>query len=92
MVARRFRRSPSTRSSRTATQALIAPDGSVEWLCLPRFDGESVFGALLDRSAGAFRLAPYGVDVPAGRRYIPGTNVLETTWMTPTGWASSATR
>ena len=69
------------------TGALIAPDGSVEWLCLPRFDGESVFGALLDRSAGAFRLAPYGVDVPAGRRYIPGTNVLETTWMTPTGWA-----
>src|SRR6516165_12496410 len=58
------------------TGALVAPDGSVEWLCLPRFDGASVFGALLDRSAGAFRLAPYGVDVPAGRRYEPGTNVL----------------
>jgi GH15 family glucan-1,4-alpha-glucosidase len=68
------------------TGALVAPDGSVEWLCLPRFDGASVFGALLDRAAGAFRLAPYGVDVPAGRRYVPGTNVLETTWMTPTGW------
>ena len=68
------------------TGALVAPDGSVEWLCLPRFDGASIFGALLDRSAGAFRLAPYGVDVPAGRRYEPGTNVLETTWMTPTGW------
>jgi GH15 family glucan-1,4-alpha-glucosidase len=68
------------------TGALLAPDGSVEWLCLPRFDGPSVFGALLDRSAGSFRLAPYGVDVPAGRRYEPGTNVLETTWMTPTGW------
>ena len=66
--------------------ALIAPDGSVEWLCLPRFDGPSIFGALLDRSAGTFRLAPYGVEVPAGRRYLPGTNVLETTWMTPTGW------
>ena len=66
--------------------ALVAPDGSVEWLCLPRFDGPSIFGALLDRSAGTFRLAPYGVDVPAGRRYDPGTNVLETTWMTPTGW------
>src|SRR5580693_855280 len=68
------------------TGALVAPDGSVEWLCLPRFDGASVFGALLDRSAGSFRVAPYGVDVPAGRRYDPGTNVLETTWMTPTGW------
>jgi GH15 family glucan-1,4-alpha-glucosidase len=68
------------------TGALVAPDGSVEWLCLPRFDGASVFGALLDRAAGSFRLAPYGVDVPAGRRYVPGTNVLETTWMTPTGW------
>jgi GH15 family glucan-1,4-alpha-glucosidase len=68
------------------TGALVAPDGSVEWLCLPRFDGPSVFGALIDRSAGSFRLAPYGVDVPAGRRYVPGTNVLETTWMTPTGW------
>jgi alpha,alpha-trehalase len=68
------------------TGALVAPDGSVEWLCLPRFDGASVFGALLDRGAGSFRLAPYGVDVPAGRRYEPGTNVLETTWMTPTGW------
>jgi alpha,alpha-trehalase len=68
------------------TGALVAPDGSVEWLCLPRFDGPSVFGALLDRGAGSFRVAPYGVDVPAGRRYDPGTNVLETTWMTPTGW------
>jgi alpha,alpha-trehalase len=68
------------------TGALVAADGSVEWLCLPRFDGPSVFGALLDRGAGSFRLAPYGVDVPAGRRYEPGTNVLETTWMTPTGW------
>jgi GH15 family glucan-1,4-alpha-glucosidase len=68
------------------TGALVAPDGSVEWLCLPRFDAPSVFGSLLDRSAGSFRIAPYGVDVPAGRRYEPGTNVLETTWMTPTGW------
>jgi len=68
------------------TGALVGPDGSVEWLCLPRFDGASIFGALLDRSAGSFRLAPYGVEVPAGRRYEPGTNVLETTWMTPTGW------
>jgi len=68
------------------TGALVAPDGSVEWLCPPRFDGPSVFATLLDRSAGSFRVAPYGVEVPAGRRYLPGTNILETTWMTPTGW------
>jgi GH15 family glucan-1,4-alpha-glucosidase len=65
---------------------LIAPDGSVEWLCLPRPDSPSVFGALLDRSAGLFRFGPTGIDVPNQRRYVPGTNVLETTWHTPTGW------
>ena len=66
--------------------ALVAPDGSVEWLCLPRPDSPSVFGALLDRSAGFFRFGPSGIDVPNQRRYVPGTNVLETTWHTPTGW------
>jgi GH15 family glucan-1,4-alpha-glucosidase len=66
--------------------ALVAPSGNVEWMCLPRMDGPSVFGALLDRSAGSFRLAPADVSVPAGRRYLPGTMVLETTWGTRTGW------
>jgi GH15 family glucan-1,4-alpha-glucosidase len=66
--------------------ALVAPEGSVEWLCLPRPDSPSVFGALLDRSAGFFRFGPSGTDVPNQRRYVPGTNVLETTWHTPTGW------
>jgi alpha,alpha-trehalase len=65
---------------------LIAPSGSVEWMCLPRPDGRSVFAALLDRGAGSFRLGPTGVSVPAGRRYLPGTLVLETTWRTRTGW------
>jgi alpha,alpha-trehalase len=65
---------------------LIAPDGSVEWLCLPRPDSPSVFGALLDRSAGSFRFGPSGVATPQHRRYIPGTMVVETTWHTPTGW------
>jgi GH15 family glucan-1,4-alpha-glucosidase len=65
---------------------LIAPSGSVEWMCLPRPDGRSVFAALLDRGAGSFRLGPTGVMVPAGRRYLPGTLVLETTWRTRTGW------
>jgi GH15 family glucan-1,4-alpha-glucosidase len=68
------------------TGALLASDGSVEWMCLPHFDSPSVFGAMLDRGAGSWRVGPYGVFVPAGRRYLPGTNVIETTWMTPQGW------
>jgi GH15 family glucan-1,4-alpha-glucosidase len=66
--------------------ALVAPSGNVEWLCLPRPDSPTVFGAILDRAAGGFRLGPADVMVPAGRRYLPGTVVLETTWQTPTGW------
>jgi GH15 family glucan-1,4-alpha-glucosidase len=68
------------------TGALVAPDGSVDWLCVPRFDSPSVFGSLLDRGAGYFRLAPYGINVPTSRAYDPGTNVLVTTWHTPSGW------
>jgi alpha,alpha-trehalase len=55
-------------------------------MCLPRFDSPSVFGAILDRDAGSFRLAPDGVNVPAARRYLPGTMVLETSWWAPGGW------
>jgi GH15 family glucan-1,4-alpha-glucosidase len=66
--------------------ALMAPSGAVEWMCLPRPDGPSVFGAILDRGAGSFRVSPSDQVVPAGRRYLPGTNVLETTWQTRTGW------
>jgi len=65
---------------------LVAPDGAVEWLCLPRPDSPSVFAALLDRSAGTFRFGPSNAQVPQQRRYVPGTMVLETTWQTPTGW------
>src|SRR5829696_1626579 len=68
------------------TTALVASSGNVEWLCLPRLDSPSVFGAMLDRDAGGFRLGPEGVQVPAARRYLPGTMVLETSWGTPTGW------
>jgi alpha,alpha-trehalase len=69
------------------TSALVSYDGTVEWLCLPRFDSPSAFGALLDRGAGHFKLAPKGVIVPISRRYEPGTLVIETTWVTETGWA-----
>jgi alpha,alpha-trehalase len=66
--------------------ALVSSGGSVEWMCLPRMDSPSVFGAILDRDAGTFRIGPAGVDVPAARRYIPGTLILETSWWTPGGW------
>jgi GH15 family glucan-1,4-alpha-glucosidase len=69
------------------TGALIAPDGTVDWLCVPRFDSPSVFGSLLDRGAGAFRLGPFGINVPTNRAYEPGTNTLITAWKTPRGWA-----
>ena len=68
------------------TCALVAPSGNVEWLCLPRFDSPSIFGAILDRDAGLFRIGPADVDVPADRRYLPGTMVLETSWGTRGGW------
>ncbi len=66
--------------------ALVAPSGNVEWMCLPRMDSPGVFGAILDRDAGGFRLGPADVTVPAARRYLPGTMVLETSWGTTTGW------
>jgi GH15 family glucan-1,4-alpha-glucosidase len=68
------------------TGALVAPDGSVEWMCVPRFDSPSIFAAMLDRRAGTFRVGPYGILVPLSVRYIPGTMILETTWMCPSGW------
>ncbi|MFC7446361.1 glycoside hydrolase family 15 protein [Rhodococcus daqingensis] len=67
------------------TSALVAPDGSVEWLCVPRPDAPSVFGALLDRAAGSFQFGPTHAQVPSQRRYLPGSMVLETTWCLPTG-------
>ncbi len=65
--------------------ALVAPSGNVEWMCLPRMDSPSIFGAILDRGAGGFRFGPTDVMVPAARRYLPGTMVLETSWGTPGG-------
>jgi GH15 family glucan-1,4-alpha-glucosidase len=67
--------------------ALVAPSGNVEWMCVRRMDSPSIFGAILDRQAGLFRFGPADVNVPADRRYLAGTMVLETTWDTPTGWA-----
>jgi GH15 family glucan-1,4-alpha-glucosidase len=68
------------------TGLLMAPDGSINWLCVPRFDAPSVFGTLLDRQAGDLRFGPFGINVPTARIYEPGTNILLTTWKTSSGW------
>src|SRR6187549_2648456 len=66
--------------------ALLSPNGAVEWMCVPRFDSPSVFGRILGRQAGTFRVSPVDIAVPADVRYLPGTMILETSWGTPTGW------
>ncbi len=68
------------------TGALVAPDGTVDWMCVPSFDSPSIFSSLLDREAGRFRFGPYGINHPTARAYQPGTNVLETTYRSPSGW------
>jgi GH15 family glucan-1,4-alpha-glucosidase len=69
----------------TRVSALIALDGAVDWMCLSRFDGPPVFSRLLDaRRGGTIELAPT-VDFDVERRYLPGTNVLETTFVTVDG-------
>ena len=65
--------------------ALLGPDGNVEWLCLPRFDSPSVFGAILDRRAGTFRISPTDPGATATQGYLPGSLVLETRWQTADG-------
>jgi GH15 family glucan-1,4-alpha-glucosidase len=64
--------------------ALVGRDGSIDWLCWPRFDSPSLFGAILDPSAGRWRIAPVG-PAQTTRQYITDTNVLQTRFDTGTG-------
>jgi GH15 family glucan-1,4-alpha-glucosidase len=68
--------------------ALVGLDGSIDWLCLPRFDAPAVFAALVgERGNGRWKIAPAATDATAARQYVPGTLVLQTTFTTPTGSA-----
>ena len=70
----------------TLTGALVSRDGAIDWLCLPRFDGDACFAALLgDASHGRWRIAPAGPVRSTSRRYLPDTAVLETTFETDEG-------
>src|SRR5438552_16345442 len=66
------------------TAALVARDGSIDWLCLPRYDSPSVFGRILDPDAGHWSIRPAAA-VTSKRRYLSGTLVIETTFTTDTG-------
>ena len=68
--------------------ALVAMDGSIDWLCLPRFDSAACFAALLGNDGnGRWRIAPADPDATARRGYVDGSLVLETEWRTATGVA-----
>ncbi|MYS73233.1 glycoside hydrolase family 15 protein, partial [Streptomyces sp. SID5926] len=69
------------------TAALVGRDGSVDWLCLPRFDSPACLAALLGtRDHGYWRVAPRGLDGPCVRRaYRPETLVLDSEWRTGSG-------
>ena len=68
------------------TAAMVGRDGSIDWLCLPAFDSEACFAALLgDEGNGRWLIAPTDPAGRARRRYVDDTLVLETTWDTPSG-------
>src|SRR5215469_9112301 len=68
------------------TAALVSITGSIDWLCLPRFDSPAAFASLLhNHEAGRWTLAPAGVTNCTGRRYAGNTLVLETDWVTADG-------
>ncbi len=64
--------------------ALVSRDGSIDWLCMPRYDSPAIFSRILDPKAGHWSIRPSG-SFEATRRYLPGTLVIETTFTTETG-------
>src|ERR1700758_1911108 len=64
--------------------ALVDRDGSIGWLCLPRYDSPAVFAQILDREGGHWQIKPSGA-YRSERRYLPGTLVIETTFVTESG-------
>src|SRR6185503_16339402 len=64
--------------------ALLSRDGSIDWLCMPRYDSPSVFARILDPDAGHWSIRPAG-DYEMTRRYLPATLVVETTFTTASG-------
>jgi GH15 family glucan-1,4-alpha-glucosidase len=71
----------------TRSVALVSRDGSIDWLCWPRFDSPSVFGRILDAEKGGFFAIHPAVRYDVKRRYLDGTNVIETTFTTASGTA-----
>ena len=66
----------------TRTAALVAPDGAIDWLCAPHFDGDPVFGRLVGGPhAGTFRVGPLPGGAPVCRGYRPNTATLDTVWV-----------
>src|SRR5919109_1320205 len=66
------------------SSALVDRSGSIDWLCLPRYDSDAIFSRLLDPMAGHWSIRPAGA-FTTQRRYVPGTLVIETTFTTETG-------
>jgi len=69
-----------------SSAALVSRDGSIDWLCLPRFDSPAVFARILDARAGHWSIRPTG-SFTAERRYLPGSLAIETTFTTDAGTA-----
>src|SRR5438874_2566550 len=67
-----------------SSAALVGTDGSIDWLCLPRYDSPAVFSRMLDPAAGHWSISP-AEPFTTERRYLPGTLVLETIFTTERG-------